>query len=870
MKSLMWKVLLPFLAVFVFAAPALAATVSGTITTADGADLGDGGMEVRLWGQTPKGYSISYEMLTSAGGAFSFTDVDPGNYKVSARIGPGISAPYGDTWYDVEDPYSEGIFGSDADVLEIDAGDVVTGIDIELPITGGFHGSIHGPTNTPVPDVWVRAESRTDHRHHHNDLTKNYMPRHGEFFFRGLRQTHDFRIIVFDPSGAHETLILPDSLAVNNEAHPDVGTFQMVAMGDDPNEPNNTAQEATEITDLPFESNEAIITPRGSDVDWYCLDVESGDRLLARASSRLDVDGDVRPHPWIDPIMSFWTGDGSQMLLSNDDAPGESTRDSFIDTDFLEAGRYCFVVSTYGDQDWQGTGQESAGRYTLEVEMGNRPPFIEVTFEQDPAPRAPETLVVEEGDDIVLELVYGDPDGDPLDLTVTHVNNNGDDVDGELIEVAGVMTYQWSVSETAAHNSPHELTFSVDDGDLSAEYPMIVEVDAVNFPPTTPIPYSPIDDVQVNILEVPLVVFNATDPDGDDLVYEFEIHEAQVAGDPDQWGNVDENSNDSQTTWTTGPLSDNTTVYWRVRAFDGDTNNGYSPWSEWELFFVDTDNDPPGVPQIVKPTPNQIVLVPTPRISSTLPDDPDGDPVSILFEVAEADDADVIVAESDAVPGGSANTVEWTVDPALLEGESYLVRARAIDDRGGQSAWSDTVRFRVRAEGEAVPPYFEDHLDAQCYDGGLDITAPLHSVTVLNIPANGEALNFHLQVRRDGSTVYENTVAQSDGTETEIAIDADTFSEEGHYTIRVRTLIGEDTSQWTECSAFSAGYGSGSGDGTGDGSGDGSGGDGQGSDDYESTGEAGCFCSASGSHTQGAGWFAFLLMLAVGYRVRRS
>ncbi|MFU8805161.1 MAG: hypothetical protein ACNA8W_15205, partial [Bradymonadaceae bacterium] len=311
MKAFATRSLLPFLATFLLAASAMAATVSGTISASNGTGIAN--MEVRLWEQTPKGFTIAYTVQTVAGGTYSFTNVAAGGYKLDARMAPGVSGHYGDTWYDVEEPSSNGLFPADADILTINAGDVLTGIDITLPLTGGFDGQILAPGGAPLSGVVVRAESLSDHRYGHNDYTKT-TPHNGRFSMRGLISSangHQYRLIVYDFQGRYETLIIPGPIGVIDGVANEIGPFTMVAIGTDPNGPNNTAAQGTPIGNLPYTSTGAIISPRGSDVDWYCFEADEGARLHARADATLDVGGEVRRHPWIDPIMSFWTGDGS-------------------------------------------------------------------------------------------------------------------------------------------------------------------------------------------------------------------------------------------------------------------------------------------------------------------------------------------------------------------------------------------------------------------------------------------------------------------------------------------------------------------------------------------------------------------------------
>lgn len=744
MKSYMFRTALPFVVCFLLGATASAATVSGSISNSSGTGLAN--MEVRLWEQTPKGLSIAYTQTTAAGGAYSFGGVATGTYAVDARMAPGVSGHYGDTWYDVDPPTSNGLFASDADLLSIASTDTLSGVDIALPITGGFDGQILTPGGLALADVVVRAESRTDPRYHHNDITDGSQccagTRNGRFSMRGLVSTdngHDYRLLVYDYLGRYELLEVSGPLPVTDSAAIDVGSHRMAAMGSDPNEPNGDAASATAIASFPFSDTDAIIAPRGSDVDWYCFDAQEGDRVIARADTDITVEGAAREHPWLDPILSLWTPAGSQPIVSNDDDPSASTLESALDTGELSAGRHCFVVSTYGDADWSGAQQITAGRYEFNAEMANRRPTLQVTHDGTPTPAPPQTVVVDEGQTVAFDLSYGDRDGDPLNPQVVHLDNTGQPaVPGTFIPSASSATYEWTPSQTGAEGSPYAVTFSVSDAEYDVEVLVNIEVSAVNLPPETPVLDSPVGGEHVAQTEVPLVVVNSNDRDGDQLTYEFELEESAPEGEPDQTGSVAEDSS-GMTSWTSAELSENAVVSWRARAFDGNAQNGYSPWSEWETFVVNATNEPPEAPEILKPTADETLVVTEPRLSASVPVDPEDDALDIFFEVATDTEFSSLVASSDAVAAtDAASSVEWTTTASLEGNTQYFVRARAVDEHGAEGPWSDLVGFRVHESDEPGPGDDDDAGTTPEPDVGADDAGDAGVGTGGNTRSTGE------------------------------------------------------------------------------------------------------------------------------------
>src|SRR5689334_17525951 len=184
-------------------APAIAGSLSGTVRNEASQPLQT--MQVRLWALGPKGYTIALSTLTDASGNYAFANVPDGSYKLDARMGPMVSGNYGDRWYDVAAPTSGGYVGEDADIIAIGAADTLTGYDFVLQVLGGFDGRVYSGVNL-FAGALIRAERAGESRIHHNDLSQT-PPHLGEFYLRGMVPANDYRFIVHDPNGAHETFV---------------------------------------------------------------------------------------------------------------------------------------------------------------------------------------------------------------------------------------------------------------------------------------------------------------------------------------------------------------------------------------------------------------------------------------------------------------------------------------------------------------------------------------------------------------------------------------------------------------------------------------------------------------------------------------
>jgi hypothetical protein len=192
-----------------------------------------------------------------------------------------------------------------------------------------------------------------------------------------------------------------------------------------------------------------------------------------------------------------------------------------------------------------------------------------------------------------------------------------------------------------------------------------------------------------------LTAENAVDPEGAALSYRFEIDTAASFDTADLQVSPDVPESASETPWTPAlPLLDNTHHYWRVAAFDG---NSQGPWAS-ASFFVNLGNDLPSSPVPLSPAEAAVVASTTPTLRVTNAQDLDNDALSYEFEVMDAVGA--VVASATGVIEGPSETA-WTVTAVLSENGEFTWHARAYDDEGA-GAWSVQRSFRVNALDE--PP----------------------------------------------------------------------------------------------------------------------------------------------------------------------
>jgi hypothetical protein len=786
------------------AGTAAAGTVSGRITEAAGG-AGIASAEVRIWVLGTKGYSITQTVAANASGDYAFT-VGAGTYKVDARGPGGSGINYGDRWYDAAAPSSGGYVGDNADALAVTATSATGSIDIALEILGGADGTVLHSGSTPAPSMWVRMERRGEVRIHHNDFSDAPT---GLASMRGMVPAGDYQIITYDPTGVRDTLLTAGPFSITSNTN---GSFGNLAMGNapaDPNEGNNTANcGASSINaaalhmDPPqsWSSAGARIGPlANADVDWYCFTAVDGDRLFLTATTEFTFNGATRRHPWTDPLLSFWRGARVTRLVENDDYLG--TLDARVDTGPLTAGCHCAAVTTFGDANYVGAGQNSTGPYQLRVVMGNRPPVPSIKKGATEVPAAPATFTIDEGDTLTLDLSYRDADHDVPTKAFTHTDNTATAVAGGTLALnAETGTYTWVAGPTAAAGSPYTLRLTAGDTEFPSQSKTVtLVVRDVNMPPEVPVPVSPINNAVVMTGAPALVWSNAADPETNPVTYDVELYADDTGGAPAQSiTGVAETA--TTTMWTPATIAENTRVFWRVRARDN--LGGLSPWSDYAAFLVDSANDAPEQPILLKPADAETIAMRRPGLSVLNVEDPEDDAIEFFFEIASDSNFTMIAWSS---PGVAQNVVSGTTMAStgvdLLWGGEYFARVKARDARGGESTWSDTHRFRLK---QNVPPG-DPAWDGACVATTYDMAPPTEIVVRNVIDLESEPITFELQVFRfdddpgNSFPVYQTTAMMStSGATTAIPVDLSEL-ENGRYRYFVRAFDGTDASNAIEC-----------------------------------------------------------------------
>ena len=386
---------------------------------------------------------------------------------------------------------------------------------------------------------------------------------------------------------------------------------------------------------------------------------------------------------------------------------------------------------------------------------------------------------------VVAALVEDDDGG--RDRQVFHVDVAWQDEDEDG------MSDGWERQYGLDPSDPDDATEDPDGDGMSNIEEFLTGRDPTTFGrPSVPTPESPEPGGEVDRLRPAFTVANAMDPDGDPLTYRFEI-----SSDPEFRRTVaashDVPEGDQRTSWQLRQvLTEDAQYWWRCRAHDGAQAGD---WSEDATFWVNTEELPPDDPEALAPPDGAPVATATPDLVVTTVTDPDRDPVVYHFQVLTAGEEPRVVTEVLDLPAAEGRQTSWTVDPPLEDHMAYVWRARAQDDEGLSSGWTELSAFRVNTDNHPPPdprplsPSDRSQIDRT--ETGLAFAA--------DPDPDGDPVAFEVELDRseefaDPDRFLAAGEARPDGGVH--AVDAPPLADDTEYLWRVRLSDGLLTTDW--------------------------------------------------------------------------
>ncbi|NKI95404.1 hypothetical protein [Rhizobacter sp. SG703] len=361
--------------------------------------------------------------------------------------------------------------------------------------------------------------------------------------------------------------------------------------------------------------------------------------------------------------------------------------------------------------------------------------------------------------------------------------------------------FDWTPPKGSA--GTYLITYTANDGTLSGTRSARIKVESSTPPPGpgTPTIDTPASGGQVTSLRPSLAVQASTNPADPSTQLQFELYRdeamtqlvesALVAKAPPLPGNGG-GSVPQPTRWQpAADLNDNTTYWWRARAYDG--TQMYSTWVNGR-FFVNLFNDAPDSFNLTSPSPNAEVSLLQPVLSWTNSADKDGDALTYAVAVYRNAALTELVTQGADLPGDAGGTSSWTVAVPLSNHVTYYWRVTARDALGAQTA-SLARPFLVNT-GNTAPsvPVIQSPLP-----GSQSAVSP----TLLGIQNSSDAENDLLTYVFEIDTVNtfdsgdkrsSGQVIQSAGAVT--SWPAANLVENKHYYWRVKAQDGRAESAW--------------------------------------------------------------------------
>jgi len=439
----------------------------------------------------------------------------------------------------------------------------------------------------------------------------------------------------------------------------------------------------------------------------------------------------------------------------------------------LRNGRGLILAKPEGDQSLIVPPRPVSPAYNAEVDVAQ--PTLIVSDAVDPEARALayQFQLDQNGDFIGIDAISSAP--------------------GEIVD-AGNGSQAWMITQPLANGLSYfwrcramTIGGTADTSEWSAVYRLTIVLPVGNECPTPPTGVSPDNGFEIYGNFPTLEVSNASDGDGDPLVYGLRV--ATDAGMTDIVMSTEGIlENPGTTSWTASvPLPGGQVYYWQWHAFDGQC---YSGWSAARSFSVSAVNVAPPIPAGISPMGNDTISFAQLQLTAQNVLDPNGDALSYQFLLATP--AGEIIQIADNIPLGSNETTSWRPSSAVPINERYTWRVQS-HDADQYSGWSEQYSFFVQ---NLVPPV---PTPLSPLDGDTIFSLNV-MLSVKNVAdAEGETVVYDFEVYADAglTNLVASVVNLAAGSGSTSWLADFTPFNGGHYWWRVRAQDPHEPGSWS-------------------------------------------------------------------------
>lgn len=314
----------------------------------------------------------------------------------------------------------------------------------------------------------------------------------------------------------------------------------------------------------------------------------------------------------------------------------------------------------------------------------------------------------------------------------------------------------------------------------------------VNEVPTQVTLNSPAISNEVDNLMPVLSVYNAIDPDGDELSYQFHLYADDGLTNLLAVSNEILENSEGLIQWKTAvALEEGGSYYWQVTAKD---NLGLSSLSEPFWFTVFSSNKAPLSPVLIYPALDSVVDTDLLDIKVQRTTDPDGDTLSYRFELDRSISFDSSDLQSATIEQVEQGDVVWSVFD-LQDGFDYYWRVKAVDDNGAYSE-PTTGHFSVVLVVEPPQAPVLNNPGNESWVESLTPTLSLYPVTNSDRPV----VNYEFEIYSDNemTDLLDSALVAIPSYMVSIP-----FADNSWYFWRARAIDNEDnTSDWSAVARF--------------------------------------------------------------------